>query len=169
MNSVLWVFGALMWPGDITLKAGNRKFVMDYSLKLKLLTLFNPLVSLPSPPVRRSCTDRQRANISQLPTITHGRAEECGSQRNQESARFRLWSISSSPKKKNQMSFMLRCARIKCVTVYGVFPFWHRVRASEWKESEVTEHKPQSLIFFSGDFKVFSAQTCKRHCFISWN
>lgn len=135
MNPSSWPLELLMWPGDIALQAGNRKFVMDYSLQFKLLTLFNPLVGLPSPPARHAAA----ALIGSVPALPDsppsltevlsgvGAREESGA------LVFRLWSISSSfpPKKKNQMSFLLRSKNNKCITLLRCVPFWHQSESNQ--------------------------------------
>lgn len=158
-----WPLELLMWPGDIALQAGNRKFVMDYSLQFKLLTLFNPLVGLPSPLARHAAA----ALIGSVPALPDsppsltevlssvGAREESGA------LVFGLWSISSSSPLKRKTRWALCCAQkiINASRFYGVFFFGIRAKAIRGNWGPVVK--------FHFSFKAHSAQTCDIHCSLS--
>lgn len=82
---------------------------MDYSLQFKLLTLFNPLVGLPSPPARHAAA-ALIGSVPALPDSPPSLTEVLSGVGAKEESGALVFAISSSfpPKKKNQMSFVLR-------------------------------------------------------------
>lgn len=127
---------------------------MDYSLQFKLLTLFNPLVGLPSPLARHAAA----ALIGSVPALPDsppsltevlssvGAREESGA------LVFGLWSISSSslPEKKTRWALCCIGKIINAVCLCSVFLSGIRVKAIRGDSGPVIK-----LHFY---FKIHSAK-----------
>lgn len=105
---------------------------MDYSLQFKLLTLFNPLVGLPSPPARHAAA-ALIGSVPALPDSPPSLTEVLSGVGAKEESGALVFGISSSlpPKKKNQMSFLLRSKNNKCITLLRRIPFWHQSESNQ--------------------------------------